>query len=167
MFRALSLAKESNYAESAYDGLRCCGGRELKRKFRIKLPSLDRAMNKEPKAQADDLKGLAQAKCGKLSAAEEMLLDKVPTGQPAICPDCDGRGYNPKEADRWGPARQVRAELVAWLCTNEEARRQIHPRGMVVAGADITGPLDLSFLNIPFRLAHSPNDRFCDRIAFA
>src|SRR5208282_1757011 len=42
--------------------------------------------------------------------------------------------------------------LLAWLCMNEQARKQVHPRGVLVYGADITGPLDLSFVNIPFKL---------------
>jgi hypothetical protein len=60
---------------------------------------------------------------------------------------------NPKEAGNWGRERQIRAELVGWLCMDQEARKQVHWRGIQVYGADVTGPLDLSYVNIPFQLA--------------
>lgn len=105
--------------------------------------------------QASDLKGLAQSKFGKLSAAERLLLEKVPTGEPAWCPhpEYNGLQYDPKNADDWEPRHQIRAELLVWLCTDEQARRHLHWRGVQVFGADITGPLDFSFANIPLQLA--------------
>src|SRR5271157_2024669 len=109
-------------------------------------------MDDKTPAQGGGLKRLAQAKFGTLSAAENLLLEKVTGGEPAVCPDPDGKGYDPKDADQWGPARRIRADLVAWLCTNEQARKQVHPHGIQVYGADITGPLDLSFVSIQFPL---------------
>jgi len=109
-------------------------------------------MDDQTQAQGGGLKQLAQAKFGKLSAAENLLLESVPSGDWANCSKLNDKGDDPKEADKWGAERQIRAELVAWLCTNEQARKQVHPRGIQVYGADITGPLDLSFVNIPFGL---------------
>src|SRR5271157_3125284 len=111
-------------------------------------------MDDQTQAQAGGLKRLA-AKFGTLSAAENLLLDKVTSGDLAICgPNDDDKDTknDPKDADQWGPERRIRAELVAWLCTNDQARKQVHPRGIQVYGADITGSVDLSFVNIPFQL---------------
>ena len=105
--------------------------------------------------QATGLKGLVSAKFGTLSAAESLMLDKAVNGEMAVCGpnnDDEDERNDPKKADDWTPQRHIRAELVAWLCANEPARKQVHPRGVQVYGADITGPLDLSFVNIPFQL---------------
>jgi hypothetical protein len=52
----------------------------------------------------------------------------------------------------WEPKRQIRAALIAWLF-DPEARKRVHWRGIQVYGAEITGPLNLSFVNVPFQLA--------------
>ena len=105
-------------------------------------------------AQAAELKRLAQAaKFETLSKAENLLLEKAPTGEPAICaPGHDAKVFDPRDADNWSPARRVRAQLVAWLCTTEQAKKLIDPRGIQLYGAEIVGPLDLSFASIPFQL---------------
>ena len=102
--------------------------------------------------QATGLKGLVPAKFGTLSAAENLMLEKAATGDVANCSELDDKGDDPKKANDWTPKRRIRAELVAWLCMNEQARKQVHLRGIQVYGADVTGPLDLSFVNIPFQL---------------
>ena len=113
-------------------------------------------MDDQTQAQADELKRLAAetrfAKEKALSRAENLMLEKAATGDLADCSMLDDKGDDPKKADDWTPERQIRGELVAWLCTNEPARKQVHPRGIQVYGADITGPLDLSFVNVPFQL---------------
>src|SRR5271166_7110135 len=111
-------------------------------------------MDDQTPAQARRLKRLA-AKFGKLSDAEQELLKNVPNGDVAICGPNDNdwdEDNDPKDADCWEAKRRIRAELVAWLCTNEQAKKLVHPRGIQVYGADITGSLDLSFVNIPFQL---------------
>src|SRR5271157_624309 len=111
-------------------------------------------MDDQTPAQGGGLKRLAQAKFGNLVHAESLLLDKVTSGDLAMCgPNYSDKDNDPKDADHWEPDRRIRAEPVAWLCTNEQARRQVHPRGIQVYGADISDSLDLSFVNIPFQLA--------------
>lgn len=114
-------------------------------------------MNNQPQAQARDLKRLAQvAGFGALSAAEEKLLQQVPTGYVAVCgPNLNeyDASNDPKDADTWGKTRQIRAALIIWLFANENARRCVHRRGIQVYGAAISGSLDLAFLNMPFPLA--------------
>src|SRR5271165_6314361 len=104
-------------------------------------------MDDQLQARADNLKRLAQAaRFENLSAAEEEMLEKVSSGKLAICgpndDDKDDRN-NPKNADEWRDPRRVRAKLVAWLCTNGQARNLVHPRGIQVYGADIRGALEL------------------------
>ncbi|MGA3054523.1 MAG: hypothetical protein ABSD63_09975 [Candidatus Korobacteraceae bacterium] len=115
-------------------------------------------MEDQPKGRTSDLKALAEAEFGKgtFSNAEKLLLEKVPVGEWAICgPNSTDRdkANDPQDADNWGPKRQIRAELVGWLCMDEHARKRVHWRGIQVYGADVTGPLDLPFVNIPFQLA--------------
>lgn len=113
-------------------------------------------MDDHPQERANELQALAEAKFGTLSDAEKLLLEKVPIGDFAICGPNDDNGdprNNPRDADNWGPKRQIRAELVGWLCMDQDARKQVHCRGIQVYGADITGPLDLPFVGIPFQLA--------------
>ncbi len=105
---------------------------------------------------ARDLKALATANFGKLTDAEELLLEKVPTGEWAVCgPNDDDAdpNNNPKHADDWGPGRQIRAELVGWLCMDKDAREHVHGRGIQVYGANVNGPIDLSFVTISFQLS--------------
>ena len=112
----------------------------------------------QTRGRASDLKALAAAEFGgeTLSAAENLLLEKVPVGEWAICgPNGNDRDEknDPKDADNWGPTRQIRAELLGWLCMDREAQKAVHWQGIQVYGADITGPLDLPFVSIPFQLA--------------
>ncbi len=111
-------------------------------------------MDDKTQAQAGEVERLAQAaKLGPFTAAEQELLKQAPTGDWAKCgPSYDDKDNDPKEAAKWGKDRQIRAELVAWLCTNEPARKKIHTRGIQVYGADMVGPLALSFVKIPFPL---------------
>ena len=113
-------------------------------------------MEDQTDGRPSDLKALAEARFGTLSDAEKLLLENVHTGEWATCgpkrEDTDPTN-DPKDADKWGEARQIRAGLVAWLCTDGEARNRVHWRGIQIYGANVTGPLDLSFASIPFQLA--------------
>jgi hypothetical protein len=112
-------------------------------------------MDNQAQPPSGNLKQLAVAKFGKLSDAENLLLENIPSGNLAVCgPNNDDtdRANDPKDADTWGPDRQIRAALLESLCTHEQARKHVQPRGIQLYGADIVGPLDLSFANIPFQL---------------
>jgi len=61
-------------------------------------------MDDQTQAQAGGLKRLA-AKFGKLSAAENVLLEKVPSGDWANCSTLNDKGWDPKDADKWGAER--------------------------------------------------------------
>jgi hypothetical protein len=118
-------------------------------------------MAHDPAAHADDdLEALARRRFGNsLNEAERRLLRAAPKAPPelsvAVCgpnsqdndPDND-----PAKADDWGIERQIRAELIRWLCLDQEASKRVDPRGVQVYGAMIAGVLDLSFVTVPFPL---------------
>src|SRR5262249_18538295 len=56
----------------------------------------------------------------------------------------DNPANDPMHGRDWGPERSVRAGLLRWLYTDPEVSRQIDPSGLGIAGARITGTLDLS-----------------------
>jgi hypothetical protein len=96
------------------------------------------------------LEELAREKFGELSAAEKKVVQAAPHGTVA---DCSlGGDVEPEKADTWLAARDVRADLIRWLCVDREARELVDPRGVQILGARITGELDLSFANVLFPL---------------
>jgi hypothetical protein len=120
-------------------------------------------MDHQPHAESGELKRLAEKFAENnfltrpgLTRAENILLDKVPNGRVAVCGQNNNdqvETNNPKHADAWGADRQVRADLLGWLCMDAQARKHVHWRGIQVYGADIIGRLDLSFVTIPFPLS--------------
>lgn len=103
-----------------------------------------------------NLEALAIPQFGELSRAERDMLraaakgDFPSFGNSAIW---DDPSNDPAQADSWGGERVIRAELIRWLCLNEEASRQVDVRGVRVAAAKITGKLDLSYATVRFPLA--------------
>jgi hypothetical protein len=105
--------------------------------------------------QPADLDELAEARFGPLGVAEIKLLRAVIKGETAYCGpnERDGDPNNdPASADSWGPEREIRADLIRWLCIAGSARDRVDPRGIRVHAARITGRFDLSFVVVPFFL---------------
>jgi hypothetical protein len=100
----------------------------------------------------DDLEALATRRFGKLSEAERRLTFSAPKGEPALCAPPGSNDIDPLKANAWGSERTIRAELIRWLCTNQEAYNKIDTRGVSVYSAKITGKLVLSNTNVPFSL---------------
>jgi len=93
-----------------------------------------------------------------LSEAERRLLRAAPKGELAVCgPNADDKApaNDPAKADGWGSEREIRADLIRWLCVDQEASRRIDARGVRVYGAKVTGELDLSVVVVPFPLSLS------------
>jgi hypothetical protein len=106
-----------------------------------------------PQGRFQDLETLARERFGGLSNAELALLRAAPKGEVAVCGPTDrddDLANDPANADTWGPERQIRAELVRWLCVDSEAASRVDPKGIQVHGAKVVGELDLSFANVPF-----------------
>src|SRR5215469_1592021 len=109
----------------------------------------------------DDLQGpggsieqLVRARFGNLSAAELKLVRAAPNGEIAYCgPSHDDNDphNDPGKADQWGPERQIRAELIRWLCLDRRARDRVD-QGIFVHAAKIVGGLNLSFVTVVFPL---------------
>jgi hypothetical protein len=100
----------------------------------------------------DDLEALAQARFPDLSQGELKLLRAAPKGETAWCgPSAkdDDPANDPAKADEWGPERQIRADLIRWLCVDRQAASAVDPKGIQVHAARITGGLDLSFVSVP------------------
>ncbi len=103
----------------------------------------------------DDLLNLAVGKFAPLSEAEQKLLRAAPKGEVAVCgPNFDEKDTenDPAKAESWGEKREIRAELLRWLCVDRRARELVDPKGIWVHAAKISGKLDLSFVAVPFPL---------------
>jgi sRNA-binding regulator protein Hfq len=111
---------------------------------------------KPSELQGKDLVALARARFGDLSAAELKLLEAAPKGELAICSpsaDPDNPANDPAMAGKWGKDREIRAELIRWLCSDNAVRDQVDRRGIFVLGARVVGRLNLFYTAIPFGLA--------------
>jgi hypothetical protein len=95
---------------------------------------------------------MAQAKFGAtLSAAERKLIHAAPLREvPWFGPDDepDNPANDPAHAENWGPERTVRAEFVEWLVSDAHASQYVHPSGLALAAARISGSLDLSYATV-------------------
>jgi hypothetical protein len=107
----------------------------------------------------ESLEDLAWKKFPDLSEAEKRVVQAAPNGSAA---DCSlGEGSDPEDADGTPEApddkrpkpREVRADLIRWLCVDREARELVDPRGVIIRAARITGHLDLTFAKVLFSLA--------------
>ena len=110
-----------------------------------------KADNQEP----SDLGTLARQRFEDLTAAELALVRAAPKGELAVCGVSDDLSHStndPSKADQWGNERNVRADLIAWLCLDRRAANLIHPQGIKLLGAKISDAVDLSFINIGFPL---------------
>ncbi len=102
-------------------------------------------------AAADRLEQLAANRFGALSAAERMTVRAAPQRQlkwlgPAAGPDNPANDLT--QAEKWGPERTVRADIVRWLYADPQAYALMDQSGLGIAGARISGELDFSYLRI-------------------
>jgi hypothetical protein len=98
------------------------------------------------------LDAMAQQKFGaSISAAERKLLHAAPLRDvPWFGPndDPDTAANDPAHAENWGADRTVRADFIVWLVSDPRPSQLIHPSGLALAGARITGNLDLSYATV-------------------
>ena len=108
-----------------------------------------------PSTESNVLPKLALLKFGTLSRSEQLMLSAANTGQWAVCgPSLNGNDplNDPKRSNGWDQGRFIRAELIQWVCLGHEASPLIGVSGLRVAGARITGSLDLSYGKVTFPL---------------
>ena len=106
-------------------------------------------------SKTQKLEELARAEFSNLTEAELKLIRGATIGEFAVSDQSTDRAdpsNDPARADSWANNREIRAKLVQWLCTNQEAIAFIDARGLMVGAAKITGELDLSFATVPFPL---------------
>ena len=102
-----------------------------------------------------DLEKLAKARFASLSESEIKMLHAAAKGTTAFCGPSqqdDDLGNDPADSDNWSADRQIRSDLIRWLCIHKAAKDCIDPRGIKLYGARISGALDLSFATVPFPL---------------
>ena len=108
-----------------------------------------------PQGRPPDLDTLARARFGELSQAEVRLLAAIPNGQLAVCgsnmSDADPAN-DPANSGTWAADRDIRADLIRWLCVDRIAREFVDPMGIRAYGARIPGAIDLSGVTVPFGL---------------
>jgi len=108
-----------------------------------------------------ELLELAQSEFSNLTPAETALLKfagsyrSEPGGFAIAGPSAkaDDPSNDPSHADKWGKEREVRADLIRWLCVDPRAKELIDPQGIRLLGARITGKLNLAHVTVPFALA--------------
>jgi len=106
-----------------------------------------------------ELANIALARFPDLNHSELKVLIGVTTSEIAYCgphpDDSDPHNYpdpynNPDFADFWELERDIRAELIRWLCINRDAGTWVDPRGLWIHAARIRGQVDLSFAVVRF-----------------
>jgi hypothetical protein len=111
--------------------------------------------DKHNKQVEPDLESLARECFDNLTAAEFELVRAASKGELAVCgvsDDLSDPTNDPNRANEWGNERQVRADLLAWLCLDRRASGLVHPKGIKLIGAKIADEIDLSFITIGFPL---------------
>jgi hypothetical protein len=91
----------------------------------------------------------------RLTDAEMRLLHAAPDGHLAICGANDNdkdKSNDPSNIRYWDETREIRADLIRWLCVDPEASKMLDPSGIKVYGANISAQLNLSYADVPFPL---------------
>jgi len=106
----------------------------------------------DPQALASAaLERMARATFGDLGAAELQFVRRAPYRDlvwSSPSSDPDNPVNDPARGASWGKERTIRADLVRWILTDPVASKYVHPSGIGIAGARITGTLDLSYATV-------------------
>lgn len=102
--------------------------------------------------RTQQLLALARAEFPDLTPAEEALFTGIAAAGRVDFRSGDKKIDDPAQADQWGADRTLRAEVLAWLCTEPQTRKCLTHRGIWVWGAKITGRLNLMDARFPFSL---------------
>lgn len=106
--------------------------------------------------ETSTLKELASKQFSGFTDAENKLLEAAPLGECAYCGPAnkgpEAPENDPAQAATWGKKREIRADLIRWLCINRETSNRIDSMGIQVAAAEISGTLNLSCVNVQFPL---------------
>src|SRR5258708_11987144 len=125
------------------------------------MPSCAAAAHQSRASIDYPLVNLAAARLPDLTRAERELLDYAHVsnaergefavaGVSAIPLDPSN---DPSGAAEWSHDRDIRAGLIRWLAVDHDASARIDPTGIRVLGARIVGPINLSYMRVPFAIA--------------
>lgn len=99
---------------------------------------------------------LAGPRFQNLTEAERTLLVSATKGEAAYCGPAGKGPSDPENATAnactWASSREIRADLILWLCSDPDANKLVHSKGLTVACAKVRGILDFSSLAIRFPL---------------
>src|SRR5258708_4748974 len=114
-------------------------------------------MTNDAPSREDELLALANERFSEkpLTEAEKTLLKAAANGIVAICgPKLDDHdpANDPAKSSVWDSNREIRADLIRWICVNRDVAAKVDPRGICVYAAKITGGLDLSYTSVTFPL---------------
>jgi hypothetical protein len=98
------------------------------------------------------LVSLARSSFEKLSQAELEVLESSTFGRLAVCASQPISSIDAREGPTWGPERQIRGEVIRWLCVERGANSLIDPNGVQIVGARIVGHVNLFAATVPFPL---------------
>jgi cytoskeletal protein CcmA (bactofilin family) len=84
-----------------------------------------------------------------LTEAEAMAIRLAPIGKEADFRVKDVKGNDAGKAEEWGDNRTLRAEFLYWLCTDEQATKLVHAKGVMICGAKVEGVLDFEEAHLP------------------
>ena len=104
-----------------------------------------------PKANADALLQLARERFEDLTQAEEAMVRAAGDGTIANC-TLGESDTDPAHAEQWSEHRVIRADRIAWLCTEADASARVSHHGIQVKAARIEGELDLRDAEVGFSL---------------
>jgi len=95
---------------------------------------------------------LTHAERAMLEFAQAGNVDRGEFAQAGLSANPKDPSNDPKGADEWSKDREIRAQLIRWVCEDPRAVQQVAPTGIRVMGARIRGPLNLSSLHLPFAI---------------
>jgi len=99
---------------------------------------------------ASELLKLAQEKFGKLTAAEKKLFRAAAKGDIADYSPRGNKPIDPANAAKWGPSRVLRADRIAWLCTDRQASQFVTHRGIKMRAARIDEKFNIEAAKVEF-----------------
>jgi cytoskeletal protein CcmA (bactofilin family) len=84
-----------------------------------------------------------------LTEAEKTVLQLAPIGKNADFRVKDSKVDDPAKAEEWGDNRTIRAEFLYWLCTDKQATKLLHAKGVLIYGSKVQGVLDFEDAHLP------------------
>ena len=83
----------------------------------------------------------------------QYLLEYMKKAVPSSFPEFSETGSPGNAVKKWDESRNIRGEVIRWLSVDSKAKALVDPTGIQLFGARITGQIDLSYVNVPFRIS--------------